>query len=176
MQTQERIVKLFGADGFNAWRYQPASVSVGWRHSSKGKLSLCLGLNTRLMRNMGWLPKDKLSVRLDYEANDIVLNRNATGNGYIRGSSKRGVVELRVPELNITSIKPAKPMAHKVKGASLIVKMPEWLAARTQPVVISAPVAAAPAPVVAKPKPTPQPYIGIMNRTVDPAAVARGKR
>jgi len=175
MQTQERIVKLFGADGFANW-HQPASVSVGWRHSSKRQLALCLGFNPRLMSNMNWLPKEKLSVRLDYEANEIILTRDAAGNGYIRGNSKRIAVELRVPELNITSIKPAKPMAHKVKGASLIVKMPEWLAAKTQPVVIPAPVQAVPAPVVAKPKPTPQPYIGIMNRTVDPAAVARGKR
>jgi len=177
MQTQERIVKLFGAfPRQKNFSPLPASASVAWRMGWGGRLCLCISVNGTLMKKMDWLPKDRVNVRLDYLSNQIVLVRNTDGRSVLRGNHTRGVVEMKLSEARITGVKPAKPMQHTIKDGVLLVNMPLWLSVRTRPVFVPAPVAAVPAPVVAKPKPTSQPYIGIMNRTVDPAAVARGKR
>lgn len=173
METQQRIVKLFGEDGFSAWRYQPASVSVGWRIGAHGQPKLCLSLNTRLMRKLGWLGKDRVSYRMDYESNKIIVIRSASGSGYVRGHARRGVVEIAMQGMNFTAMRPAKPAKHTVKaGEVLVIDMPTWMA-RTVPVQ----VAAQPKPI-APPKPPAAPkapYVGVMAMP-DPAAVARARR
>jgi len=176
MQTQERIVKLFGADGFKTWGYKPPNVAVGWRAGPHREPALSICINPKLMQKLGWLSKDRISYRLDYAANHIVVMRNRLGSNQVSWHAGRGVIEINVPEIDRTAKTIAKPAGYQIKdGQVLIVEMPHWMvqksaspaAARTQP--------KAPTPKP-KPKPAPKPYVGIMSRTVDPAAVARGKR
>jgi len=175
MQTQDRIIKLFGPEGFNTWRYKPASVSVSFRVGSKHRPKLCISLNTRAMQKLGWVNKDRISVQMDYESNRIVMVRNPQGLGYVRGRLGYGIIEMAVPGINPTTRREAKPSGFKVKdGDVLVVEMPTWLAQPKKTAVAPAPTPA-PEPVRAPVKKQAVPYVGVMGRVIDPAAALRGR-
>jgi len=136
--------------------------SVSWAKSIGGhnRNTFNINLSKSLVALMGWSKTTKLLVFATGDRSIMSITPGKNGRSLRMKKHGSGTLPLAMPHIRIAETIEAQEVSHKIVGNAVHISVPDWaLLGQVKP--------AAPAP---------KPYVGIMSRTVDPAAVARGKR